>query len=81
MLRPRGLQWKQNRTWSLLDVCVQPALGWTPGSTLHGSPELKTFPDDETGRIKLHLHVRHDLIHRKIVDFPRRRFLCSKVRK
>jgi len=26
-----------------------------------------------------HLHVHHDLIHRKIVDFPRRRLLCSKV--
>ena len=37
-------------------------------------PVLETFPDDETHWIKLHLHVRHDLIHCKIVDFPWRRF-------
>jgi len=78
MLRPRGGQWKRNRTWLLLDVCSQ-LLNGLPRSTLHGSPELETLPDDETGWIKLHLHVRHDLIHRRIVDFLRRRFLCSKV--
>jgi len=54
-------------------------LNGLPGSTQHGNPELEAFPDDETGWIKLHLHVRHDLIHRQIVDFPRRCFLCSKI--
>jgi len=62
----------------LMYACSQFLNGLTR-STLHGSPELETFPDDETGWMKMHLHERHDLIHCKIVDFPRRGFLCSKV--
>ena len=33
-------------------------LNGLPGSTLHGSPEPETFPDDETVWIKLHAYVK-----------------------